>query len=62
MIHAKLYNRGPHAIAFRGDVDIHADGTVRWHGELYAVEWQHGDFMEMTQEQAAQATKIAGQS
>lgn len=62
MIQAKLYNRGPHAVAFRGVVDIHDDGSVRWHGERNLVQWQHGDFMEMTQEQAAHAKRAGGAS
>lgn len=42
---AKLYNRGPHTIAYRGTVEFHG-GVMHWQGasdERGIVQFHHGD-------------------
>lgn len=40
---AKLYNRGPHTIAYRGTVEIQEDGLMVYLDSRAPVQRHHGD-------------------
>ncbi len=54
---AQLYNRGPHHVCFRGDVELHNDGRMTWLSSELDVQQWHNDFAVGTMDQCARTVK-----
>lgn len=54
---AKLYNRGPHRVCFRGDVELHSDGRMTWTSSGLDVQQWHNDFAVGTLDQCTRTAK-----